>query len=123
MRGLAIFALALLIPALLIPVSPGFAHAFLEKADPPVGSEIANSPPRVSITFTEGVEPLFSTIEVQGANGSAVAVGKPQVAPDNDKVLSVVVPKLPPGTYTVNWHVTSVDTHKTEGNFQFTVAH
>jgi copper resistance protein C len=35
----------------------------------------------------------------------------------------VTLPKLPPGTYTVNWHVTSVDTHKTEGNYTFTVAH
>ena len=33
------------------------------------------------------------------------------------------LPKLTPGTYTVNWHVTSVDTHKTEGNYKFTVAH
>jgi methionine-rich copper-binding protein CopC len=37
--------------------------------------------------------------------------------------LSVQLPKLVPGTYTVSWHVTSVDTHKTEGNFQFTVTH
>jgi hypothetical protein len=26
-----------------------------------------------------------------------------------------------PGTYRVNWHVLSVDTHTTEGNFTFTV--
>ena len=28
---------------------------------------------------------------------------------------------LPPGTYKVNWHVLSVDTHKTEGSYSFTV--
>jgi len=28
---------------------------------------------------------------------------------------------LPPGIYTVIWHVTSIDTHKTEGRYQFTV--
>jgi methionine-rich copper-binding protein CopC len=28
---------------------------------------------------------------------------------------------LPPGNYTVSWHVTSVDTHKTQESFSFTV--
>jgi methionine-rich copper-binding protein CopC len=109
--------------ALLTQAAPAFAHAFLERANPPVGSEIAASPPAVSITFTEGVEPLFSTIEVHGPNGAAVSAGTQHVAPDNNRVLSVQLPKLVPGTYTVSWHVTSVDTHKTEGNFQFTVTH
>ena len=73
--------------------------------------------PSSCITFTEGVEPLFSTIEVRDANGAAVSTGKPHVAPDNDRRLVVELPKLPPGTYTVIWHVTSVDTHKTEGSY------
>ncbi len=109
--------------AMLAQASPVFAHAFLERASPPVGSEVPASPPELAITFTEGVEPLFSTIEVHGANGAAVSTGTPHVAPDNNRRLAVELPKLPPGTYTVIWHVTSVDTHKTEGNYQFTVAH
>ncbi len=88
-----------------------------------MGSEVAASPPELSITFTEGVEPLFSTIQVDGPNGAAIATGKPHVAPDSDRRLVVELPKLAPGTYTVIWHVTSVDTHKTEGSYAFTVAH
>ncbi len=103
--------------------APAFAHAFLQRANPPVGSEVAISPPQLSISFTEGVEPLFSTIEVDGANGQPVVKGRPQVAPDNNRVLIMALPKLPPGTYTVIWHATSVDTHKTEGNYKFTVTH
>jgi len=109
--------------AMLAMASPAYAHAFLERASPPVGSEIPASPPELSIVFTEGVEPLFSKIEVDGADGAAVATGKPHVAPDNNRRLIVDLPKLPPGTYTVIWHATSVDTHKTEGNFKFTVTH
>jgi methionine-rich copper-binding protein CopC len=46
--------------------------------------------------------------------------GKP--TPLNDRrVLSVKLKTLPPGIYSVEWHVTSVDTHKTEGHFTFTV--
>ena len=118
MRCAALIGLAMLVQA-----SPVFAHAFLERASPPVGSEVTVSPPELSISFTEGVEPLFSTIVVQGANGAAIATGKPHVAPDSNRRLIVELPKLTPGTYTVNWHVTSVDTHKTEGNYKFTVAH
>jgi methionine-rich copper-binding protein CopC len=119
MRCGALIGLAML----LAQASPVFAHAFLERASPPVGSELAAAPPELSITFTEGVEPLFSTIEVHGANGAAVSTGAPHVVPDNNRRLAVELPKLPPGTYTVNWHVTSVDTHKTEGNYQFTITH
>ena len=46
--------------------------------------------------------------------------GKP-VAQDDGRVLSVKLKPLLPGSYSVEWHVTSVDTHKTEGHFTFTV--
>jgi copper resistance protein C len=36
-------------------------------------------------------------------------------------VLAVALPRLGAGAYTVIWHVTSVDTHKTEGRYQFTI--
>jgi hypothetical protein len=97
-----------------------FAHAFLDRASPAVGSEIAGSPPAISLTYTEPVEPLFSTVQVTNASGVRVDDGKP--APeDNGRVLLVPLKKLPPGVYSVEWHVTSVDTHKTEGHFTFTV--
>jgi copper resistance protein C len=31
------------------------------------------------------------------------------------------VKPLAPGVYQVQWHVISVDTHRTQGNFSFTV--
>ncbi len=118
MRALSCVAVALSCMA-----SPAFAHAFLQRADPPVGSTVAASPPELSIVFTEGVEPLFSKIEVDGPTGAAVATGKPHLAPDDNRRLVIDLPKLPPGTYTVIWHATSVDTHKTEGTYKFSVTH
>jgi hypothetical protein len=107
--------------AMLCLASPASAHAFLERATPPVGGEVLASPPELSITFTEGVEPLFSTIELQNASGATVAIGKLHTATDDNRRLSADLPKLFPATYTVTWHVTSVDTHKTQGSFHFTV--
>jgi methionine-rich copper-binding protein CopC len=97
-----------------------FAHAFLDRASPAVGSEVSGSPPAISLTYTEPVEPLFSTVKVTDSSGTRVDQGKPAVQ-DDGRVLLVPLRKLPPGVYQVEWHVTSVDTHKTEGHFTFTV--
>lgn len=90
------------------------AHAFLERASPPVGSEVPTSPTELSLTFTEGVEPALSTIELDGANGAAVPTGKPHVTPGNKRRLVIELPGLQAGTHTVIWHATSVNTHHTD---------
>jgi hypothetical protein len=97
-----------------------FAHAFLDRASPAVGSDVTGSPPALDLTYTEPVEPLFSTVQVTDASGVRMDAGKP-TPQDNGRVLVVPLKKLAPGKYTVEWHVTSVDTHKTEGHFNFTV--
>jgi methionine-rich copper-binding protein CopC len=96
------------------------AHAFLDKASPAVGSEVAGSPPALALTYTEPVEPLFSTVHVTGQGGALMDQGKPSTR-DGGRTLVVSLKPMPPGTYSVEWHVTSVDTHKTEGHFTFTV--
>jgi methionine-rich copper-binding protein CopC len=106
----------------LFAASPAFAHAFLESAMPRVGSTIQAAPPDVALTFTQGIEPDFSRIDVQDAAGISVDAGTAHTVAGDNKVFAVPVKKLAPGTYTVTWHVTSVDTHKTQGKFRFTVA-
>jgi methionine-rich copper-binding protein CopC len=113
--------LPLLMLALLTTTPPALAHAFLERALPPVGSTVDGAPKQIVLTFTEGVEPLFSTIELRDAHGSSIAAGKPRTPSNNDRQLVVDLPALSSGGYTVIWHATSVDTHKTEGSYQFTV--
>jgi methionine-rich copper-binding protein CopC len=99
---------------------PAFAHAFLDGAVPRVGSEIPASPSEVVLHFTQGVEPDFSKIEVQDSTGASVTAGAAHAAGDPTK-FAVPIKTLVPGIYTVTWHVTSVDTHKTQGKFHFTV--
>jgi hypothetical protein len=106
----------------LLLASSAFAHAFLERSTPPVGSEVS-APQQISLHFTEGVEPMFSSIEIHDALGALVPIGKPHTVPAGDRDLVVDLPDLHAGRYTVTWHVTSVDTHKTEGSFQFSVIH
>ena len=97
------------------------AHAQLETAIPPVGGSVA-SPSEIRLKFSEGVEPRFSSVAVAGSNGGPAALGAPSADPADKSVLIVKVAKpLAPGVYTVNWHAVSVDTHKTQGSFNFTV--
>jgi copper resistance protein C len=96
------------------------AHAFLDRASPAVGSQVSGSPPVLSLTYSEPVEPLFSTVRVTDASGARMDDGKP-TSRDGGRGLLVSLKKLPPGLYTVEWHVTSVDTHRTDGHFTFTV--
>jgi copper resistance protein C len=95
------------------------AHAFLDHAEPRVGTTVASAPPAVTLFFTEPIEPAFSRVEVQDASGKDVDAGPPRhPAPDR---LEVPLPPLAAGEYTVHWSVVSVDTHPTEGRYTFSV--
>jgi hypothetical protein len=43
------------------------------------------------------------------------------VGPDDAKRLSVTLPPLPPGAYTVRYRVLSVDGHVVDSSFSFTI--
>jgi copper resistance protein C len=98
------------------------AHAFLNQAVPPVGGTVATSPKEIRLTFSEGVEPRFSGIELATGDGRAIATGPAIRDPGDDKQLVLPVPPLVPGGYKVSWHVVSLDTHSTEGAYTFAFA-
>ena len=100
---------------------PVWAHAFLDKATPAVGSTLRDPPTQVSLRFSERLEPAFSKLQVLDARGRRVDKDDASVSSDDASVLSVSVRALPPGRYTVKWRVLSVDTHVTEGDFTFDV--
>ncbi|MBR1207241.1 MULTISPECIES: copper resistance CopC family protein [unclassified Bradyrhizobium] len=109
-----------LIIALLLSLAAGKAdaHAFLDHAEPRVGNKVASPPREVTLTFTQKLEAAFSSVTVTGPSGQRVDAGKARV---NGNQMSVSLKGGGVGTYHVNWHVLSVDTHTTEGNFTFQV--
>jgi methionine-rich copper-binding protein CopC len=111
----------LAVAGLLAASGVAFAHAHLRAASPPVGGTVQEAPQQVTLDFSEAVEPRFSSIEVQDAAGQAVGSGGVHAASDDPKRLSIGLKPLQPGTYKVIWRATSVDTHKSEGSFDFTV--
>jgi methionine-rich copper-binding protein CopC len=97
--------------------APAFAHAHLSKSMPSPGTTVSGLS-EVVLTFSEPLEPAFSHIDVRDANGKSVEAGKSAV---KDNIMRVPLTPLSAGTYTVNWRVLSVDTHKTQGSFTFKV--
>ena len=104
----------------MVGLRPASAHAFLTTASPGVGSTVSTPPREVVINYTEGVEPLFSTITVTDASGARVDTGKPHLQ-GGDAHLAISLKPLMAGAYKVTWHATATDTHKTQGSFGFTV--
>jgi methionine-rich copper-binding protein CopC len=101
--------------------SQAWAHAFLDHADPKVGSTITHSPTVIKLWFTQELEPVFSSVVVQDAQGKPVDKKDMHLDDKNKALVIISVPSLPDGTYTVIWHAVSVDTHRTQGRFQFTI--
>ena len=106
-----------------IAATAAFAHAQLQKATPAVGGTVNASPTENRLKFSEGVEPRFSGIALATQDGAAETIGKPSVDPaDNSVLIATIAQPLKPGVYKVTWRAVSVDTHKTQGSFVFTVA-
>jgi methionine-rich copper-binding protein CopC len=94
------------------------AHAFLDHAEPRVGSTVPTAPRELVLSYTQNLEPAFSSVEVSDASGARVDLGKPKIGAST---MRVGLKPLSAGTYRVRWHVLSVDTHTTEGSFTFHV--
>jgi methionine-rich copper-binding protein CopC len=96
-----------------------WAHAFVDHAEPAVGSQIHRPPSQVKIWFTERLEPALSKIQVFDSSGQEIDKHDVKIDQSNAAMLIVSLPELKPGKYKVVWRAVSVDTHVTTGNFTF----
>lgn len=99
-----------------------FAHAHLQQQTPAADSTVAASPASLTLSFSEGIETAFSAVTLTGPQQNAIATGK--LARSDSNKAQLIVPltqSLSAGEYTVDWHVVSVDGHKTKGQYHFTV--
>src|SRR5579872_5743586 len=95
------------------------AHAFLDHSDPAVGSTVPTSPAVIHLWFTQQLEPVFTSVTVTDKSGATVSDGPAQIDPGDKFELDVKMKPLDPGTYKVEWHALSVDTHRTQGDYSF----
>lgn len=112
--------------AILLP-APAPAHARMLAATPAAGATVA-APDKVALKFSERLLPNLSggTLMLTGASGkprSAIAVNgiASSVGADGRTLTLAPARRLAAGSYRVDWHVVSADTHRVAGSYGFTV--
>ena len=105
-----------------VVISPTvLAHAHL-KQQSPAADIVVSAPQSLTLNFSEGIEPGFSGVVVTDAHKQVVKTGA--VTRDEKNKAQLIVPlaqTLATGTYQADWHVVSVDGHKTKGSYHFSV--
>lgn len=106
----------------MLTTASAFAHAHLQQQIPAADSTVSVSPQALTLTFSEGVELSFSGVTLNGPQNKPVATGKLARSDGNKAQLTLPLNEpLAAGEYTVEWHVVSVDYHKTKGQYHFSV--
>lgn len=101
--------------------SSALAHAHLKKPIPAAES-VVSAPQALTLHFSEGIEPEFSGVVVTDAQKQVIKTGTATRDEKNKAQLTVPLEQtLTSGTYQVDWHVVSVDGHKTKGSYHFSV--
>lgn len=96
------------------------AHAELASTSPVAGSRTDESPEEVRLLFNERLDSGGAKLQVLDENSSNVAKGKPELV-EEGKGLSVALPKLGEGHYTVSYSIISEDGHPVTGAYVFTI--
>lgn len=114
-------AIAATIAAALAVPAAAWAHAALLKTIP-AASVIVNTPPtKVSLVYSEAVEPRFAIVSVTDSQAKQLAAGPARRSAAHPDQLDVPVKHLAEGWYLVVWRVISVDGHPVRGAFTFAV--
>ncbi|MBR9959360.1 CopC domain-containing protein YobA [Cronobacter sakazakii] len=116
------FCRALALVAAVMTTPAAWAHAHLKAQQPAANATVDASPEALTLTFSEGIEPAFSGVTLTGPDGKKTDTGAVKRAPNDDKQLvAPLAAPLASGEYQVQWHVVSVDGHKTKGSYRFSV--
>ncbi|MFM0475847.1 copper homeostasis periplasmic binding protein CopC [Paraburkholderia strydomiana] len=106
--------------AALVMASTAFAHAHLVSSEPAANAEVA-APAEITLHFSEPLEPAFSKIALNDANGKAPAPAASEVDKHDARVMHLPLPQLGAGRYAVHWTAVATDGHRTQGDFAFIV--
>nr|WP_225442537.1 copper resistance protein CopC [Paenibacillus lycopersici] len=97
-----------------------FAHAELEGAAPEPNAKYEQSPSEVRLAFNEAIEAKVGSLEVLDDQSRRVTNANPQTS-DDRKSISLALPKLGEGVYTVSYAIISADGHPVSGSYVFVV--
>ncbi len=114
---------ALLLLACALVPAPAAAHLKLQSSSPAQGDTVRTSLTEIRLTFTQAVEPRYTTITVLDNAGNALALGT-LVPVGEGKTTQFVYRLTHPvvaGDFVVQWKTAGDDGHVVTGSFDFSV--
>jgi methionine-rich copper-binding protein CopC len=114
--------------ALLTLVAPAVqAHAKLTGANP-AANTVAKAPTRIELHFSEKLVPSFSAIDLAMTSMPGMKMDSPHkiavkssVSADGKTLIGTPAGPLTPGTYRLDYHIVSQDTHRIKAGYSFSV--
>lgn len=94
------------------------AHAHLKVSSPAEGAVLMESPTTIVLTFSEATRMTALSIQKDQAPKKLLQVPTAAAA----EKITMAVPKLATGSYTLSWRVVSDDNHIMGGKLHFKVA-
>ena len=109
-----------MVASLIFTTPYAMAHARPKVMVPAPDSTVA-SPATISVTFSEPVEPKFSSLTLTDKQGKKYNTVSSAPLPNDPRTLTLGLPTLQPGGYLVHWVSVAADGHRMEGEYKFTV--
>ena len=122
-KNLFLFSIIFLITILAFgAIQTSFGHAFVVNSSPAQSQSMPSSPQQVNVFFSEPVDLRYSHLKVLDSNGKQVDNADVHYLQNDESTLTVSVPLLEDGTYTVSTNVLSqIDGHVTDNAFVFAI--
>jgi methionine-rich copper-binding protein CopC len=125
LRG-SLFAIA--VPAALFVGTAAQAHPKLLSATPAPNSSVATTS-KIELHFNEVLVSQFSGVDLAMTDMPGMKMNAPMkmsglataLSADGKTLVITMKSPLPSGTYKVDWHVVSTDTHRVNGSYSFKV--
>ncbi len=106
--------------AFILAATPAFAHSHPVTMLPAKDSTVS-APTELSVVFSEDLDAKGSSLKLENSSGEIVSKDASMLDPAHAKHMTLKLPKLAPGVYTVAWITLSTDGHRLMGRYGFTV--
>jgi methionine-rich copper-binding protein CopC len=120
-----VFAVAM--AASVLTATAAQAHPKLNAA-PPAANAVVAAPTRIQLVFSEALVAQFSGLDLTMTEMPGMKMGpmkmngvKATVGADGKTLVATLAKPLAVGTYKVDYHVVSADTHRIQGSYTFKV--
>ncbi|WP_350301037.1 copper resistance protein CopC [Peribacillus frigoritolerans] len=105
---------------LLLNPAMAFGHATIISSNPSPNEAMDALPEKISIQFSENIQPAFHSLEVFSQDGDKIQIQDSAISEQSEKVLEAKwQDTIDEGIYYIKWRVVSSDGHPIEGTIPF----